>query len=622
MLQLSIQDYEGKNTLVPLAEGELTIGRDDSNAICLTERNVSRQHARIIRQGQSVQIENMRATWGTRLNATLLQGRVELQSGDVVQIGDYTIELLADGNAKRDTALVDDGRDAPSGRPPAPSPNAGLPDDGRTSVVNLADIQRELSAPVDQSNVPAAEQPRLVVESENLRGLELRVTRSPTVIGRVQESADLVIDHRSISKEHARLTRRPDGSWEVLDLGSSNGIQVNGEPYSKVAIRSGDVLILGHVKLRFLAPGDRAPAGGAAGGSSGGKGLIIAAVAVALLLGGGLAAFLALSDSKPEEPAPKPVPSTPDEGAPSDEAGTEEQAPAPSEGRAADAGEMLRKVEKLRRAGMVREALEVARAALKASPGSASLGLEVKQLEVEAEALGKIDAATAQVDSDPKAAYDAMVDLREALKDDSPLVEKTESLRDKARAMVVATLVTKAEEALKRRKYDDALDLAEQAQAYDADNEDAAKVIVKARSHAKSPKERPAAAREPREPRAKPEPKPVARPEPKPEPKPIAKPEPKPEPKVEAKPAAAAMSGQEHYSAGRRAAAGGDKQGAIDHFNAAVKGGYKKAHGQLARLYFQVGDKANCLKHGNAYIQRYPDAADAPQIEGMLEKCR
>ncbi len=207
------------------------------------------------------------------------------------------------------------------------------------------------------------------------------------------------------------------------------------------------------------------------------------------------------------------------------------------------------------------------------------------------------------------------------MKDDSPLVEKTESLRDKARAMVVATLVTQAEEALKRRKYEDALDLAEQAQAYDADNEDAAKVIVKARAHAKAPKERPAPVQ--REPRAKPEPKPVvAKPEPKPEPKPVAKPEPKPEPKVEVKPAAAAMSGQEHYSAGRRAAASGDKQGAIDHFNAAVKGGYKKAHGQLARLYFQVGDKANCLKHGNAYIQRYPDAADAPQIEGMLEKCR
>ena len=51
-----------------------------------------------------------------------------------------------------------------------------------------------------------------------------------------------------ISHRHARLRRRPDGGWEILDLGSANGTARNGapvEPNVPAALQPGDRLRLG-----------------------------------------------------------------------------------------------------------------------------------------------------------------------------------------------------------------------------------------------------------------------------------------------------------------------------------------------------------------------------------------
>jgi pSer/pThr/pTyr-binding forkhead associated (FHA) protein len=40
---------------------------------------------------------------------------------------------------------------------------------------------------------------------------------------------DLVVDDTSVSRHHAEIRRRRDGSFEVLDLNSMNGVFVNGK---------------------------------------------------------------------------------------------------------------------------------------------------------------------------------------------------------------------------------------------------------------------------------------------------------------------------------------------------------------------------------------------------------
>ena len=58
VFKLSIEDDEGKTTVVPLARDEMTVGRMEGNTIRLTERNVSRRHARLSRQNGALFIED------------------------------------------------------------------------------------------------------------------------------------------------------------------------------------------------------------------------------------------------------------------------------------------------------------------------------------------------------------------------------------------------------------------------------------------------------------------------------------------------------------------------------------------------------------------------------------
>ena len=64
MFKLTIEDDEGKTTVVPLARDEITIGRLEGNTIRLTERNVSRRHARLVRQNGAIYIEDLASFTG------------------------------------------------------------------------------------------------------------------------------------------------------------------------------------------------------------------------------------------------------------------------------------------------------------------------------------------------------------------------------------------------------------------------------------------------------------------------------------------------------------------------------------------------------------------------------
>jgi hypothetical protein len=74
-------------------------------------------------------------------------------------------------------------------------------------------------------------------------GLDLAATGRPLTIGR-SSSCDISIGEPTVSRRHAQLRFR-DGSWIVQDLGSRNGLTVNGRPVGRCAVGPGDVLGLG-----------------------------------------------------------------------------------------------------------------------------------------------------------------------------------------------------------------------------------------------------------------------------------------------------------------------------------------------------------------------------------------
>jgi hypothetical protein len=69
------------------------------------------------------------------------------------------------------------------------------------------------------------------------------------VLGRSRE-CDITIDDTNVSRRHAEV-RRENGAWWVVDLGSTNGIEVNGKRVDRARLEHGDRILLGRTEVTF-----------------------------------------------------------------------------------------------------------------------------------------------------------------------------------------------------------------------------------------------------------------------------------------------------------------------------------------------------------------------------------
>jgi DNA-binding winged helix-turn-helix (wHTH) protein len=76
-----------KDRSFPLSAGKNIIGRDPRSAIWLDDDSVSRRHALITVDNETVRVEDLESTNGTLLNRAALESASVLQDGDIVQIG-------------------------------------------------------------------------------------------------------------------------------------------------------------------------------------------------------------------------------------------------------------------------------------------------------------------------------------------------------------------------------------------------------------------------------------------------------------------------------------------------------------------------------------------------------
>ena len=148
---------------------------------------------------------------------------------------------------------------------------------------------------------------RLVVEQGKLAGHGFDLERSVIVIGRGQD-CDIILDEHQVSRQHARLQHTPQG-WMLLDLGSTNGTQVNGqqlkahEPY---ALQPGDRVALGTAVLALQQPavGEAVPQESQKRGKPHPALLIAGAVLIAVVLVGIVVVLVLSLQSKEDETAP------------------------------------------------------------------------------------------------------------------------------------------------------------------------------------------------------------------------------------------------------------------------------------------------------------------------------
>jgi hypothetical protein len=100
---------------------------------------------------------------------------------------------------------------------------------------------------------PTAEVPRPEPERERVTltvaGKKQEVTAPRVVLGRSRE-CDVRIADVNVSRRHAELVQEDTAYW-IADLGSTNGVVVNGREVTRERLRDGDRITLGSTEIVF-----------------------------------------------------------------------------------------------------------------------------------------------------------------------------------------------------------------------------------------------------------------------------------------------------------------------------------------------------------------------------------
>jgi pSer/pThr/pTyr-binding forkhead associated (FHA) protein len=75
--------------------------------------------------------------------------------------------------------------------------------------------------------------------------------RNETVIGR-DPTCDIVLAEPTASARHARIVRGDGGYFELEDIGSTNGVLVDGEPVARLTLQDGDTFVVGDTKFTIV----------------------------------------------------------------------------------------------------------------------------------------------------------------------------------------------------------------------------------------------------------------------------------------------------------------------------------------------------------------------------------
>ncbi len=232
-VRLTVKMKSGSGTdqtkTVLLDEETITFGRDQTCQVVLAQQAVSRNHARISRDGTLFFLEDLGSSFGTSVNGQKLpKGEKRLlRNGDTIAIAqfDVTFDRVADVSSDDQS--------------------------GKTSFLSrkvVKDVMKGLSA--------SGENAYFRVMNGPTEGQRIEIADAQEYIfGRDAADADIVLNDDLVSRKHVKVRRDWSGT-HVEDLGSRNGIKLNKKRTRKATIKDRDELEIGGVRLLFIDPSE------------------------------------------------------------------------------------------------------------------------------------------------------------------------------------------------------------------------------------------------------------------------------------------------------------------------------------------------------------------------------
>jgi FHA domain-containing protein len=153
--------------------------------------------------------------------------QIEFHTDDRLELGEFGIQaqLLAPPEEAE-----------PPGAPAPSAPSGG--DFGHTMVYSPDREVRRLE--------PALDRRQAFLVGDGRRSV---LHGDRTVVGRSRD-CDVVISDPNVSRRHAEVRRGEDG-WSVVDLGSTNGVKLNGRRVDQAPLQPGDRIRIGVTDLTF-----------------------------------------------------------------------------------------------------------------------------------------------------------------------------------------------------------------------------------------------------------------------------------------------------------------------------------------------------------------------------------
>jgi hypothetical protein len=152
--------------------------------------------------------------------------QVEFHTDDRLELGEFGIQAQ----------LLGDVEDSAEAGAVAPAPSAG--DFGHTMVYSPDREARPLE--------PVLDRRQALLVSEGRRNV---LSGARVLVGRSRE-CDVVVSDANVSRRHIEL-RRGERGWAAVDLGSTNGMKVNGRRVSHAELEPGDRITIGVSDLTF-----------------------------------------------------------------------------------------------------------------------------------------------------------------------------------------------------------------------------------------------------------------------------------------------------------------------------------------------------------------------------------
>jgi hypothetical protein len=184
--------------------------------------------------------------------ATLTPPRVLLQTDEDLAIGEFGIatrvaqpdEVLPQDERSRVRASAPPGpRETPVAAPVPPAVEAPA-----VTVVYGAGGAFPMADDVPEDEPDEAEQEHVTL---TVGGRVVPVSAGRVVVGRSRE-CDVRVDDGNVSRRHFELLREGSSTWVVVDLGSTNGTEVNGRKVERrTPLDDGDRITIGSTELLF-----------------------------------------------------------------------------------------------------------------------------------------------------------------------------------------------------------------------------------------------------------------------------------------------------------------------------------------------------------------------------------